>query len=105
MWVMVMNMILTTIAQEKKRIEYMLTKYKEEYDSLPKGTVSEKKVGENTYFYLKYRDGKKVISKYVSKAQIDELRKRLEKRKHIEAMMASLQEELQIANKILEGVL
>ncbi len=53
------NMILTTIAQEKKRIEYMLAKYQEEYDRLPKGSLSEKKTGGKSYYYLKYRDGKK----------------------------------------------
>ena len=97
-----MNMILTTISQEKKRIEYMLTKYKEEIDRLPKGSLSEKAVGERAYYYLKYRDGKKVVSQYISKSQIDEIRQQLEKRKHIEAMIKSLQEELAIANKVLE---
>ena len=100
-----MNMILTTISQEKKRIEYMLTKYQEEIASLPKGSLSEKAVGERVYYYLKYRDGKRVVSQYISKSQIDEIRQQLEKRKHIEAMIKSLQEELAIANKVLEEAL
>ena len=97
-----MNMILTTIAQEKKRIEYMLTRYQEEYDRLPKGSLSEKKAGTRIYYYLKYRDGKKVVSEYINKSRIDEIRAQLEKRKHIEVMMKSLQEELAIANRVLE---
>ena len=96
-----MNMILTTITQEKKRIEYMLAKYKEEQDRLPKGSISEKAVGDRVYYYLKHRDGKKVISQYISKAQIDEIRAQIEKRKHIEAIIKSLQKELVIANKVL----
>lgn len=99
---MTMNMILTTIVQEKERIEYMLMKYREEYDRLPKGSISEKKAGDKTYYYLKYRDGKKVVSQYISKSQIDEIRAQIEKRKHIEAMIKSLQGELAIANKVLE---
>ena len=43
-----MNMILSTIKKEKTRIEYMLAKYLEEYETLPKGTISEKQVGERT---------------------------------------------------------
>lgn len=97
-----MNMLLTTISQEKKRIEYMLAKYKEAYDRLPKGSLSEKTVGNRTYYYLKYRDGKKVISRYISHSCVDELRMQIEKRKHIEAMMKSLREELAIAHKVLE---
>lgn len=98
-------MILTTIAQEKKRIEYMLNKYEKEFRCLPKGTLSQRKVGDRTYYYLKYRDGKKVISQYVSKDDVEELQERIEKRKHIEAMMRSLQDELAIANKVLEDAL
>ena len=67
-------MILTTISKEKARIEYMLTKYYEEYRCLPKGSISEKKVGKNTYYYLKYRDGKKGVSQYVNKSNIDEIK-------------------------------
>ena len=99
---MEMNMILATIAQEKKRIEYMLEKYNKEYDRLPKGTISEKKVGQKTYFYLKYREGKKVISHYIAQSDVDQIRTQIEKRKHIEIMLKSLQDELAIANKVLE---
>lgn len=98
-----MNMILSTIMQEKERISYMLKKYQEEYDQLPKGSISEKKSGDKIYYYLKYREGKKVISQYISKEAIAEIRTQIEKRKHIEAMIKSLQEELAIAEKVLEG--
>ena len=54
-----LNLIITTILQEKERIDRMLKKYQEELEKLPKGTLSEKKAGQSTYFYLKYRDGKK----------------------------------------------
>lgn len=100
-----MNLILSMVMQEKQRIEYMLAKYTEEYQHLPKGSISEKKNGEKTYFYLKYRDGKKVVSRYVSKADVDKLRSQIKKRKHIEAMIKSLQNELSIADRILEAEL
>ena len=95
-------MILTTITQEKKRIQYMLAKYEQEQNQLPKGSISEKVVGNRIYYYLKYRDGKKVVSQYISKSRIDDIRGQIEKRKHIDAMIKSLQEELAIANKVLE---
>lgn len=98
-----MSMILSTISREKVRIEYMLAKYQAEYDTLPKGTLSEKQVGEKIYYYLKYRSGKKVVSQYISKENIDEIREKVKRRKHIESMIKSLQEELSIADKVLEG--
>lgn len=96
-------MILSTVMQEKQRIDYMLTRYHDEFDRLPKGTISEKVTNGKTYYYLKYRDGKKVVSKYISKKEIDSVRQQIEKRRHIETMMKSLQEEQAIAMKVLGG--
>ena len=100
-----MNLILSTILQERERIDRMLAKYQEELEMLPKGTISEKKAGQSTYFYLKYRDGKRVISKYVPQKDVETVREQVEKRRHIETMIRSLQEERAIAEKALEGQL
>ena len=98
-----MNLIISTVLQEKRRIDYMLEKYQEALAGLPKGTLSEKLVNGNTYYYLKYRDGKKVISQYIRKQDVDALRKQIEKRRHIETMIRSLQEEQELAARVLEG--
>lgn len=100
-----MNLILSTILQEKERIDHMLAKYQEELEMLPKGTISEKKVKQSTYYYLKYREGKKVISRYIPQKDVDAVREQVEKRRHIETMIRSLQEERAIAEKALEGQL
>ena len=91
--------------QEKERIDRMLAKYQEELEMLPKGTISEKKVKQSTYFYLKYREGKKVISRYIPQKDVEAVREQVEKRRHIETMIRSLQEERAIAEKALEGQL
>ncbi len=97
-----MNLIINTMLQEKQRIDYMLKKYQALLAGLPKGTISEKTVNGNIYYYLKYRNGKKVVSKYISKKDIEVLRQQIEKRRHVEAMIKSLQEEQQLAAKVLE---
>lgn len=99
-----MNLILHTVQQEKQRIDYMIEQYQNQLTALPKGTLSEKAVGEKKYYYLKFRDGKKVISQYVNKNDVDAVRERIDKRKHLEAMLKSLQEEKAIADRVLEGV-
>ena len=97
-----MNLIIDTIIKEKTRIEYMLERYRKIIDELPKGTVSESKKNGQKYYYIKYREGKKVITKYIGK-DAGEMPALIEKRKHTEAMIKSLEEELKIANKALEG--
>ena len=98
-----MNLIISTVLQEKRRIDYMLEKYQEILAGLPRGTLSEKSVNENTYYYLKYRDGKKVVSQYIRKQDVDTLRQQIEKRIHIETMIKSLLEEQELAARVLEG--
>lgn len=100
-----MNLIINTMLQEKQRIDYMLEKYQALLAGLPKGTISEKTVNRNIYYYLKYRDGKKVVSKYISKKDIEALRQQIEKRRHVEAMIKSLQEEQRLAARVLEGAI
>ncbi|WP_418766167.1 hypothetical protein [Longibaculum muris] len=98
-----MNLIISTVMQEKQRIDYMLAKYQEALAELPKGTISEKQVKGNTYYYLKYRDGKKIVSKYIGKREIEALKQQIDRRRHIEAMIKSLLEEQKLAAKVLEG--
>ena len=98
-----MNLIINTIMQEKQRINYMIEKYNEVLSSLPRGSLLERRVGTNKYYYLKYREGGKVISKYIPADKVDEIRIGIEKRRHTEAMLVSLQEEKELADKILGG--
>ncbi len=97
-----MNLIINTILKEKTRIEYMLERYRKIIDELPKGSLSESNKNGQKYYYLKYREGKKVITKYLGKDAGD-IPALIEKRKHTEAMIKSLENELRIAKKALEG--
>ena len=95
-------MIINTIKKEKTRIEYMLERYRKIMDELPKGSMSESNKNGQKYYYLKYREGKKVVTKYLGKDAGD-VPALIEKRKHTEAMIKSLENELRIAKKALEG--
>lgn len=96
-------MILSTVLQEKQRIERMILRYNEILRELPRGSISERNIKGNTYHYLKYRDGKKVISKYIRKDNLENVRAELEKRKHVETMLEALREEYELAEKVLGG--
>lgn len=95
-------MIINTIIKEKARIEYMLNRYYKIIEELPKGSLSETNKNGQKYYYLKYREGKKVVTKYLGK-DVGEMPTLIEKRKHTEAMIKSLKGELKIADKALEG--
>ena len=96
-----MNMLKNTVKQERDRIEYMVNGYLQKLEGLPKGTLSAKHVGTKTYYYLKYRVGKKVVSDYVKKEELPALKEKLEHKKHIKTMLRFLKEELSMADKLL----
>ncbi len=98
-----MNLLINTVMQEKQRIMFMIEKYEEALRDLPKGSLFARRIGNRTYYYLKYRENGKVISKYVHSDQADEIRSGIEKRKHTESMLLSLKKEKKLADKILGG--
>lgn len=105
MTVIVMGYVINLIADEAKRISALKESYEQKLSLLPKGTLRTRRRGKHEYYYLSYRDGKKVVTNYVGKEEkkINELRETLEKRKHVEDILQQLNRELSVAKRILEG--
>ena len=99
-----MNLLVSLIEKEKPRNEYMRQYYENEIASLPKGSIVKKKVGNNEYYYLKYRDGSKTITDYLGKdlVKIESVRSQIERRKHFEYMLIELNKEHNLIKKMLE---
>jgi hypothetical protein len=99
-------MLMTVITREGIRNEKMIAEYTNELDMLPKGKITPKTVNGKTYYYLYYRDGKKVVSKYIGKDEesLVAIRERLARRSQIEEMLKKLKEE-KVKIKKLEAML
>lgn len=90
-----MRLIYSVLEDERKRNEYMLERYEIELSLLPKGKITPKITKANTYYYLKYRDGKKVCAKYIgtNEKAIAFVSERLERRKVVERLIEELKAE------------
>ena len=90
-----MSMLMTIISREETRNENMINEYIKELETLPKGKITPKTVNGKTYYYLYYRDGKKVVSKYVGKDEesLIAVREGLARRSQIEEIVKKLKEE------------
>lgn len=55
-----------------------------ELESLPRGYISRKIIHGGEYFYLQYKDGNKLISKYIPREQLPSLEENLKRRNEIE---------------------
>lgn len=50
---------------------------------LPKGSISKKKINNHIYYYYQYREGKKIISRIIKKEELEDMRKKINERKHL----------------------
>jgi hypothetical protein len=98
-----MGLLTTTVLKETKRIEYMIDRYEDIRAALPKGTVCKKRIGRKDYYYLKYRDGDRIVSDYIHKEDLENLTELVAHRKHVELMIRSLKDELKTAKKLING--
>ena len=92
------------VLQEKSRIERMISMYEAELFSLPHGTLVKKTINGKEYYYIQYREGKKVISKYIgiSETKIADIKSGLERRHQIETILKNLKAEYALAKKYSE---
>lgn len=86
---------MTVISREEARNGKMIIEYTKELEKLPRGKITPKTVNGKTYYYLYYRDGKKVVSKYIGKNEdsLTSIREGLTRRNQIEEIMKKLKEE------------
>lgn len=101
-----MSIISTLLIKEKNRNESMIIEYTRELDALPKGTIKEKKVKDRVYYYLLFREGDKVVTRYLGKNEesLILIKEQLARRKQLERMLQKLKEE-KIQIKKLEAML
>lgn len=92
------------LEEELDRNNRMKERYIQEIAKLPKGTILLRKIGNREYYYLKFREGKKNIAKYIGKKNeidIKELEVQIEKRKHLESVIKNLNQEEKEIRKAL----
>lgn len=100
-----MNFLCEMILVESQRNLLMQQDYQNKINLLPKGTIIRKRVGNNEYYYLKYRNGNKIVTDYIGRDQnkVDEIRIEVEKRKHFEKMLSELKKENKLIAKLIGG--
>lgn len=95
------------LQDELKRCQEMLNGLRKAISGLPKGAISERKKHYKnkvySYYYLKYRDGEKVISKHIPNSEIQEVKEKLSARKKYEKEIRSYEKRIAYLNKILRA--
>ena len=90
------DLIKSVFIDELERNKRLISRYLEEIKTLPKGSVFLRKIGNQQYYYLNFRDGKKVVSKFLGKENsfdLDSLQKQLARRKELMQVLKRLKTE------------
>ena len=98
----IMSMLDKLIFREHERNERMINEYMIQLESLPKGKLIPKLIKGKIYYYLYYREGKKVISKYIGKDEnsLISINEQLIRRNQIEGIIKILKEEREKIKKL-----
>ena len=98
------TVIYNMLVEEKQRNLEMQRTYIQEIESLPKGSIMKKNDLGKIYYYLKYRQGKKVKNDYIGKSEerVAEIRRDIEKRKYLQDVLKRLKLEYRQINLIVK---
>ncbi len=80
-----------------------LTRINREIASLPAGSISAKKIGNATYYYHQWREGKKVKSISLGAEAPPALAKGIQKRKQLEKQKREILENIRVAGKAINA--
>ncbi|MDO4939500.1 MAG: hypothetical protein Q4E54_06005 [Lachnospiraceae bacterium] len=96
-----MSVLEEVLLEEYDRSMRVINAIKAEQKTLPKGSVQEKLIGGRKYLYLQYRDGNKIRSDYIRKADADIIRKGIKKRKENDISLKELEKSIAQIEKAL----
>ena len=87
--------------KEYNQINEELVKLQERINTCPKGSLRRRKIKNGEYYYLQYREGKHVRSRYVSADEVEGLRVEIELRKELEDAARNLKKRLNSYAKLI----
>ena len=99
-----MSVIGDVIKEEYNRLNSLMDLYDKKIAESVKGSLSLKKRGNNAYYYLAYRENKRVLFHYIGKEgspQVQEYVVKIEKRHKYEEMRKRSKENLKEIRKLL----
>ena len=67
---------------------------------LPKGSVLKRRIGAHAYFYLKFRDGARVVSKYLGRVKPGAIADNIQERRLIKKQLKEVRSNLKMLDRI-----
>lgn len=96
-----MSILMGVFEEELDRLNRQEVIYARDLQELPKGYLSKKMISGKEYCYLQYRNGGKVISKYISAENLPKVEAQVKRRQQLEASLRRVREDQKKLRKVL----
>jgi hypothetical protein len=97
-----MLVVQSVLQEELERRKRMLHFYEKEVGKFPKGSIVQKTINGNKYFYLQHRDGKRIKTHYVPKHELPNVMRQIEERKKYQGYIKNIKKEISFIQKALK---
>ena len=97
-----MSVLDDVLKEEYNRSKKIIKLIEDELNSLPKGYISKKKINGKVYYYLQKRQDGKIISKYISRDNIENYQRLLNRRKELEEALKERKEDKKKLERVLK---
>lgn len=98
-----MSILIELLKEELDRLERQKAAYEADLKNLPKGYISKKNIRGNVSYYLQYRDGEHIRSKYISLKDLPSLEVQIKRSKQLKASLIRVEEDQLKLRKVLKG--
>lgn len=96
-----MSVLNEVLNEEFDRLQRIRVVILTELEFLPKGYISIKKIHGKQYPYLQKREGSKVVSKIVAKHELEELEKKIARRKQLQASLREVDGDIKKLERVI----
>ena len=98
-----MSVLMDVLREELDRLDRQQVAYEADLQELPKGYISKKNIRGKVSYYLQYREGSKVRSKYVSAEDLPIIEEQVQRRKQLESSLRRVREDQKKLRKVLKN--
>lgn len=82
-----MSILIEVLQEELDRLDRQQAAYESHLRELPRGYISKKNIRGKESYYLQYREGAKIVSKWIPAANLQEVERQVDQRKMLEASL------------------
>ena len=100
-----MKILNGVLNEELDRLNKLKKSYEKQIAKLPKGSLIEKNIKGNIYYYLNYRQEKKKIFKYIGKLpgkELENLFAKIEERRKLEKLNKQVKKDIKKLKKMIK---